>query len=332
MRKNDMRVYSPEKAREMILAGTAPDNMTVKGNLDLYNSKELTRLPKGLRVKGDLHLNKCTALKKLPDGLSVQRNLNLGGCKTLTELPDDFKVGGWISLALCEALTHLPDDLNVGSWLNLTGCTALTQLSDGLSVKGNLYLPWGTLLTHLPDGLSVGGNLYLTGCIALTHLPDGLYVGGWIHLNHPLHIPNTVECKGFKFGDIFNFPREYINNPQLIKVADVINEQNAQKRSVLLELMGIQRFMREANSTIIYQDVEVSGNVRQLLRVELPTAKDRFGADVREEPIVMLSVTCPSTANHYMLRVPPDMQNCHQAAAWVAGFDDPERYQPVLET
>jgi hypothetical protein len=128
------------------------------------------------------------------------------------------------------------------------------------------------------------------------------------------------------------FPRKFINNHQSITIADILNEQNAQKRSVFLELMGIQRFMREANPVIVHQDVEVSGNVRQLLRVDLPTAKGLFNADVQEEPIVMLSVTCPSTAHHYMLRVPPHMQTCHQSAAWIAGFDDPQLYKPVLET
>jgi hypothetical protein len=97
--------------------------------------------------------------------------------------------------------------------------------------------------------------------------------------------------------------------------------------------MGIQRFMRESNPAIVHQDVEASGNVRQLLLVELPSAIDEWtDRPIQEEPIVMLSVTCPSTAHHYMLRVPPHMQTCHQAAAWVAGFDDPERYQPVMET
>jgi hypothetical protein len=148
-----------------------------------------------------------------------------------------------------------------------------------------------------------------------------------------LRIPDTVECESFEFSGIPNFPREYINDPQSITADVVLNEQNVEVRRCLLELMGIQRFMREANSTIIHQDVEVSGNVRQLLRVELPVLRAGWdNSPVQEEPIVMLSVTCPSTAHHYMLRVPPTMQTCHQAAAWIAGFDDPEQYQPLLET
>jgi hypothetical protein len=349
-----MSTFTPEQARNMILAGTAPANMTVKGDLILWRCTTLTKLPKGLRVEGwldllgctalthlpkglevggDLILRDCTALTELPDDFKVEGLLDLRGCTTLTHLPDGWKVKNWLILAGCTALKSLPDDLNVGSWLNLTGCTALTQLPYGLSVKGNLNLEGCTALIKLPDGLRVEGSLMLENCTALTKLPEGLKVGDYIILNQSLHIPDTVQCPNFVFRNTEHFPREFINNPQLIKSADILNEQNAQKRSVLLELMGVQRFMREANSTIIHQDVEVSGNVRQLLRVELPVLRAGWdNSPVQEEPIVMLSVTCPSTAHHYMLRVPPDMQTCHQAAAWIAGFDDPEQYQPLLET
>ena len=65
-----------------------------------------------------------------------------------------------------------------------------------------------------------------------------------------------------------------------------------------------------------------AGGVRRLLRVE-------FAGD---EPLVCLNVFCPSTGRQYMLRVPPQMRHCHAAAAWIAGFDNPDEYQPVQET
>jgi hypothetical protein len=83
MRKNDMRVYSPEKAREMILDGIVHDYMEVDGSIHLSNSKELTELPKGLHVYGDLYLDGCTALTELPKDLEVGRWLNLEGCTAL---------------------------------------------------------------------------------------------------------------------------------------------------------------------------------------------------------------------------------------------------------
>jgi hypothetical protein len=268
-----------------------------------------------------------------PDKMVVDDNLDLSNSKKLTNLPKGLRVLGWLGLGGCTALTYLSKGLHVRGNLSLDGCTALTKLPSDLKVGGSLDLEGCTALAELPDDLEVGLWLGLENCTSLTALPDGLYVGGWIHLNHPLEIPNTVKCESFEFRGVEDFPREFISNPQSITAAGVLNEWNAQKRSVLFELMGIQRFMREANPAIIHQDVEASGNVRQLLRVELPTVIDEWtDLPIQEEPIVMLSVTCPSTGHHYMLRVPPHMQTCHQAAAWIAGFDDPERYQPVLET
>jgi hypothetical protein len=31
-------------------------------------------------------------------------------------------------------------------------------------------------------------------------------------------------------------------------------------------------------------------------------------------------------------KVQPRTRTCRQAAAWMAGFDDPEKYRPVVET
>jgi hypothetical protein len=43
-------------------------------------------------------------------------------------------------------------------------------------------------------------------------------------------------------------------------------------------------------------------------------------------------VNCPSTARSYFIRVPPHVTTCHHAAAWIAGFNDPNQYEPVVET
>jgi hypothetical protein len=43
-------------------------------------------------------------------------------------------------------------------------------------------------------------------------------------------------------------------------------------------------------------------------------------------------VVCPSTGRQYVLRVPPTMRSCRQAAAWIAGYDNPADYRPLAET
>ena len=85
--------------------------------------------------------------------------------------------------------------------------------------------------------------------------------------------------------------------------------------------MGFERFLKEADAKVIHTDTDAGGK-RQLLSVAL----------TNDEPLVVVSVNCPSTGRHYLIRVPPTMKTCHQAIAWTAGFDDPDDYQPLAET
>jgi hypothetical protein len=65
-----------------------------------------------------------------------------------------------------------------------------------------------------------------------------------------------------------------------------------------------------------------AGGPRRLLRVDV----------AGDEPLVCVSVICPSTRRQFMLRVPPTMTSCRHAVAWTAGFDNPDDYQPMVET
>lgn len=83
--------------------------------------------------------------------------------------------------------------------------------------------------------------------------------------------------------------------------------------------MGYDRFLDLANPTVLDEDL---GGNRQLLKIVIP----------QDEDLVALSVSCPSTARRHVIRVPPRMTTCRQAAAWIAGFDNPDDYKPLFET
>jgi hypothetical protein len=77
------------EAREALLAGTAPDHLSVSGWLDLRGCTGLTSLPDHLSVRGGLDLSGCTGLTSLPDHLSVRGSLYLFGCPGLAH----YKIG-----------------------------------------------------------------------------------------------------------------------------------------------------------------------------------------------------------------------------------------------
>lgn len=89
----------------------------------------------------------------------------------------------------------------------------------------------------------------------------------------------------------------------------------------MIERMGYLRFAREAQARTLDADTD-RGGPRALLSIDLN----------EDEPLVGLLCRCPSTGRQYLLRVPPTMTTCHQAAAWMAGFDDPSMYHPEIET
>lgn len=149
---------------------------------------------------------------------------------------------------------------------------------------------------------------------------------------------------------------DVILNPESLTADQVINEPNAEVRRVLIDKIGMARFLKEANPVVVDEDVDQSGHPRRLLRVA--TKLDR--------PTMILHVIDPSKRIHgdaadVFLEVPetletissgplldslvppgfPDTQfwsevngritTCHAAAAWTFHLP-PSMYRPMMET
>ncbi|MEO1441714.1 MAG: DUF6745 domain-containing protein, partial [Chloroflexota bacterium] len=184
---------------------------------------------------------------------------------------------------------------------------ANTRISD-LSQLGGRLLPMralnieNTQVAYLPDDLKVTEYVQLGGT-TLTSIPTGCKNASIIW--YGLKIEPWIAT-----------------NPEKITAQTVLAEENTEVRRVMLERMGMERFIAEANPTVLDRDTDPGGE-RRLLQVNFTRS---------EQPLVVLSVKDPSTGRSYLLRVPPDMETCHQAAAWIAGFDDPDDYNPIVET
>jgi hypothetical protein len=68
-----------------------PEELDVKGNLMLYNSK-ISSLPQGLKIEGFFDLENMP-IKSFPSNLQVGNFLDIRGTK-IDSLPPDLKVGG----------------------------------------------------------------------------------------------------------------------------------------------------------------------------------------------------------------------------------------------
>jgi hypothetical protein len=329
---------SVEQAKKLILAGTAPKGLHISGHLDL-SGKTITSLPDNLRVTR-LTLNRCEALQTLPAGLScyelemqstdiaslpadlhIEYKLDLTNSSALKTLPEGLKVGTLI-LRNCTALTALPEGLDV-YFLDISGCTNLTRLPHRGSIRmGRLNARGCISLRSLPAWLTNLSQLDVSGCSHLTELPEELKIGSVLDLANTQisALPESLNGVRLRWRDVLVDER-IVFRPETITAQEVLSETNAELRRVMLERMGYDSFMDQAQAEVLDRDTDPGGE-RRLLKVQMG----------RDEPLVCIAVKCPSTARQYIIRVPPTLQTCRQAGAWIAGYDNPDDYQPLAET
>lgn len=260
-------------------------------------------------------------METLPDNLRVRFRLNLQRCTMLRRLPDNLRAGT-LSIVGCTGLVGLPEGLHV-SFLDMSGCPQITTWPERGTIEvGSLRARFCTGLTGLPPWLRRVSQLDLCGCRNIGELPEGLEVGSWIDIAETgiTQLPQSLlgvplRWRGVRIDERIAF------RPNELTVGETLAETNAERRRVMIERIGFERFLHDVDAELLDQDMAPGGE-RKLYRVELDG----------DEPLVCVSVGCPSTDRRYLLRVPPDMQTCHQAVAWTAGFDNPDDYQPVLET
>lgn len=311
-------MLAPEKARAAVLAGEAREPIRVSGHLDLTgfdrsrlpaaihcyeldaSGSQLVELPADIRIDGRLVLNDCPRLETLPAGLTA----------------------GSISLRNCTSLRALPEGLH--TWfLDLTGCSQFETWPKQATIQhGSLLLRNCTALRSLPAWLGRLAQLDVAGCVQLREIPADVSVSSWIDVGGSglSGLPASLAEASLRWRNV-RIDGRIAFRPETITAKESLAEKNAELRRVLIERMGYLRFAEEAGARVVDEDRD-PGGARQLLRIELQ----------EDEPLVGLSCLCPSTGRRYFLRVPPKTKSCHQAAAWMAGFDDPSLYHPLVET
>jgi Lon protease-like protein len=288
------------------------------GRIDASNWTNLATIGPGL-VANELNIS-GTAIEELP-ALRVTLRLEANQCQRLKRLPAGLKVGV-LSLRECPALEALPDGLDV-SFLDLSGCVSLRALPDDLRVEGGrLRVRDCPRLRALPAHLGRLAQLDIAGCLNITELPESLTVSSWIDIGGAglTGLPSHLEGVGLRWRGV-PIDARIAFRPETLSHEEVLAERNAERRRVMLERYGLDRFMSDAEAETLDEDRDAGGR-RRLLRLKLEG----------DEDLVCITVVCPSTERQFVLRVPPTMRTCRQAIAWTAGFDDPDMYNPMAET
>lgn len=96
---------------------------------------------------------------------------------------------------------------------------------------------------------------------------------------------------------------------------EIINCGNQAIKRELIAKYGYKELVKNLHSEVLDKNGE-----SELLMIE-----------TNIEPIVLVKVIDPSTADEYLLRVPPTMENCMNAIAWTFNLKA-EEYGPALQT
>lgn len=303
-----------------------PRLVTLDADLEVSDTLEVVDCPRLSRLPGALHaervsLSGCAELRALPDDCAVVEALNLFGCAGLTHLPEHLETLQ-LNIANCRGLTALPRHLR-SLYIAMDGCTGLTRWDDPeVTALRQLSARGCANLASLPPHLGQIDELDVSGCPRLARLPEGLRVTRWVDVGGSgvRTLPAAAQGTQVRWNGV-NVTGQIAFHPETLSARQALAEENAELRRVMLERMGPERFIAEARPRQLDADRDVGGE-RRLLRVNIPD----------DEPLLVLQVRDPSTGRQYLLRVPPDVSTCRQAAAWIAGFDDPDEYRPVMET
>lgn len=192
------------------------------------------------------------------------------------------------------------------------------RAQDGMRVLGHLNLRGEANIDRLPENLTCE-SLDISDCPQLTSLPKGLHVTHWIELagsgitNLPAGHGFFLRWRGVHVTDKIAFA-------DTLTGQEILRTNNVEIRRVLIERLGYETFLQQVGGVIRDRDTDAGGE-RQLICIAFDD----------DQPLMLLKVTCPSTGHIHVLRVPPYMRTCHQSAAWIAGFDNPDDYNPALE-
>ena len=118
-------------------------------------------------------------------------------------------------------------------------------------------------------------------------------------------------------GHLINTKINHLINSGELTAKHILKINNAEVRRVCLEELGYGRFLNQLEHEII----DRAGDY-ELVKVRW---------HIKERPIVLVKVKCPSTGAFYVLRVPPSAKTVREAVAWTFGMSKND-YMPEEES
>ncbi|WP_310481392.1 hypothetical protein [Chamaesiphon sp. VAR_48_metabat_403] len=118
-----------------------------------------------------------------------------------------------------------------------------------------------------------------------------------------------------------NIPRRYWTGFSEWKAEWLLDEHNVEIRRRLIDRLGYEKICDKLGA------IEIdSWNEYTLLKIDNIQIIYQGWREVGREPMMLLKMTCPSTAHIHILLVPPDVIKAEDAIVWVNHGIHPSKF------
>jgi hypothetical protein len=107
-----MKFITKQSLVDELEAYSSTERYTYDGDLDINNS-DIKKLPNDLYVKGTLNIRNCKELINLPDKLYVQDDLYMEYSDNVSSLPNNLYVGQNLYIMGCVRIAKVPNNLYI---------------------------------------------------------------------------------------------------------------------------------------------------------------------------------------------------------------------------
>jgi leucine-rich repeat protein SHOC2 len=283
--------------------------------LDL-ESRGLSELPESISTLHDLKILdlECNELKKLPDSIGNLINLSelYLGFNELESLPNSIgKLGNLTKLYLNINLDKPIDEgriIEMEDWPrrytpfgSFEACNFLKIFPESITNLTNL-IELDVAVNQIDTLPSSIGNLTSLSYLNIDRNP-------LTDLSILQTLPQLATVRLFGIS----LPRRYWIKFSNWKPEWLLDEENSEIRRVLIEQVGYEKICEKLNTITIdtwreYTLLKIDGVEKYSYMVR---------SKQREEPMVLLEMTCPSTGHIHILRVPPNLTSAEAAITWV---------------
>jgi hypothetical protein len=155
---------------------------------------------------------------------------------------------------------------------------------------------------------------------------DILIMDGWLIASQTRSLDifdPDIERKTNINIDVFDvsLPHRYWTRFSNWKAEWLLDEDNASVRQVLIDRLGYEKICDRLGAVSIDGWREYT-----LLKLDDMQIIYEGRDEVGREPMMLLKMTCPSTADIHILRVPPDMTSAEAAITWINHGIHPDEF------